>query len=204
MHWLKQNPTASRSGFSTAELLVVLAVLGVIAAFTIPKVLNSNAPGHKAALKQTYTSLSSVLREGVQNGAINKDTIASYFKQKLNYTKFCSNGNSQGCWPTATMGDPGRDYENAYLFSNGVHLGGFNPSAPNSPETITLDANGPAGPNQLGIDQLRLSLCFGPSNCSSGGERFAPGYANEPGDIGPRHDSGAENIALFDSLFSNN
>ncbi|MDX2085905.1 MAG: prepilin-type N-terminal cleavage/methylation domain-containing protein [Candidatus Melainabacteria bacterium] len=204
MHWLKQNPTASRSGFSTAELLVVLAVLGVIAAFTIPKVLNSNAPGHKAALKQTLSTVANILQEGVSSGTLTAGNFGSYFQQRLNYVKFCNNGNTDGCWPAGTMGSAGNGNENAYIFANGVVLGGLNPSPLSNPESFTLDANGEGGPNQQGVDQLRVALCYGPSNCSAGADRFATGYANEPGNLGPRNDSTAANLALFDSLFSNN
>lgn len=40
----------AKSGFTLAELLIALAILGVIATFTIPKVLNSSASSENTAI----------------------------------------------------------------------------------------------------------------------------------------------------------
>ncbi len=47
------------SGFTLAELLIALAVLGVIATFTIPKVLNGSQNGQKNAMAKEVASMMS-------------------------------------------------------------------------------------------------------------------------------------------------
>jgi hypothetical protein len=81
-----------------AELLIALLVLGLLATFTLPKVLTSlSNQTIKANGKEAVSTLSAVLYEGWQTGAIRTGTAASQFngvlnflKQRLNYTRFCA------------------------------------------------------------------------------------------------------------------
>ncbi|WP_373531076.1 type II secretion system protein [Vampirovibrio sp.] len=47
----------SNSGFTLAELLIALAILGVIATFTIPKILSSSANGQNTAIAKEAASM---------------------------------------------------------------------------------------------------------------------------------------------------
>lgn len=61
----------SQSAFTLAELLIALAILGVIATFTIPKVLNSQQnTSYKAIAKENIAMLSGAYRQyTLENGA---------------------------------------------------------------------------------------------------------------------------------------
>ena len=93
--------------FTLAEVLVTLAVIGVIGALTIPGLVQSyQEKQFKSALKKFYSDFAQVHMMVVadHNGSIKgvfpnawhmiNDNYAKYFK----YTKRCTSGSSQGCW----------------------------------------------------------------------------------------------------------
>ena len=68
----RQNSLVSRRfpvGFTLAELLVAIGILGVIATFTIPKVLQAQQVDHrKNVFKETYAALYDVGSRGKMLG----------------------------------------------------------------------------------------------------------------------------------------
>lgn len=82
----------SKQGFTLAEVLVTLAIIGVVAALTIPTLIQSaNQAKYSTGLKKTISVLSSALQMNVANNidltAItpNSDTaLAAYFSSQLN------------------------------------------------------------------------------------------------------------------------
>jgi prepilin-type N-terminal cleavage/methylation domain-containing protein len=99
--WLKR---ATR-GFTLAELLIALTVLGVIASFTIPKILTSNnAVTEKSKWKEVYGAIAQVYHEGYTQrtlvGGQSSSTVFNYFASKLNTVRICnSHLVNQGCAP---------------------------------------------------------------------------------------------------------
>ena len=74
----------SKSGFTLSELLIALAILGLIATFTIPKVLNSTDTASKQAVfKETLGMLSEIQYEAVQTGQFNNDFFRSKIKVRF-------------------------------------------------------------------------------------------------------------------------
>ncbi|HBG49844.1 MAG TPA: hypothetical protein DDW90_10165 [Cyanobacteria bacterium UBA9971] len=78
----------SRKGFTLAEVLVTLAIIGVVAALTIPTLISStNASKFTTALKKNLSTLNSVLQTNLANndmGANDADittatTLAAWF-----------------------------------------------------------------------------------------------------------------------------
>jgi len=78
----------SRKGFTLAEVLVTLAIIGVVAALTIPTLISStNASKFTTALKKNLSTLNSVLQTNLANndmGASDTDittatTLAAWF-----------------------------------------------------------------------------------------------------------------------------
>jgi prepilin-type N-terminal cleavage/methylation domain-containing protein len=58
-------------GFTLAELLIALGILGVIATFAIPKILVAQQDTkRKAVLKETMAALQNMIWEGVQTDHI--------------------------------------------------------------------------------------------------------------------------------------
>jgi prepilin-type N-terminal cleavage/methylation domain-containing protein len=79
-----------KTGFTLAELLISLAVLGVIAAFTIPKLLNVVGDGPKkyAIFKEIITSIEAVGYQLVYSGeGVNTD-FRSLIASKLNAVSY--------------------------------------------------------------------------------------------------------------------
>ncbi len=90
---LKQKYSPKR-GFTLAELLVTLSIIGFIATFIIPKVLNNiETTQDKAVLKDTFATFQQAMYNGWQTGAINHSstsmTTYHYLLANLNYKLAC-------------------------------------------------------------------------------------------------------------------
>jgi prepilin-type N-terminal cleavage/methylation domain-containing protein len=90
-----------KTGFTLAELLVSLAVLGLIATFAIPMILGtSSETTRKAKLKETVYLLNTITQDillnnewaGITDFTINQttDPIVVLLDKKINATKICS------------------------------------------------------------------------------------------------------------------
>ena len=115
-----------RSGFTLSELLIALALIGLIATFTIPKVLQqSSTQTTEAVLKETLGAFNEILFSGSLSGVIEADANADYITSRLNFTQQCPiNSNIQGCYttgppPQGLMGTPKPNQE---LYCNPVLL----------------------------------------------------------------------------------
>lgn len=73
-------------GFTLAELLISLAILGVIATFTIPKILNSSTNGQNAAVaKEIASMISGAFSVYTLNNTLASSTTAGVLTQYMNY-----------------------------------------------------------------------------------------------------------------------
>jgi len=103
-----------RFGFTLAEVLITLAIIGVVAALTIPTLIqNQQERATVTSLKKAYSMLSQaylsavndngtpdnwgfVTGQAAANNKLMMDTFAPYLK----VTQNC--GNNTGCWPSVT------------------------------------------------------------------------------------------------------
>ena len=177
-------------GFTLAELLIALAILGVMATFTIPKILAANAEQQKKAVfKETIAALSAITVDASQNLSVVRSDVKDFFRQRLNYTKiFSTNVLTEGCWSAAGNAD-------AYLLANGAAITDINGGAiAQDRETIEIDWDGPLkGANTLGDDKLSLVLCFAATYCNT------VRGASQAGAVGPNNGA---SIALWTSIFN--
>ena len=94
--------TGKPFGFTLAELLIALLILGVVATFTIPKVLQSQANSQKKAVfRETLAVVAQLTEARAKNGGqfANATEMQNYFKDNLNYVKRCpANPQAEGCW----------------------------------------------------------------------------------------------------------
>jgi prepilin-type N-terminal cleavage/methylation domain-containing protein len=80
-------------GFTLAELLIALAILGVIAAFTIPKVLQSQQDGrYKAIAQESVASVSDAFQRYKQANTVTSATSITDLLPYLNYVKMETGG----------------------------------------------------------------------------------------------------------------
>lgn len=96
----------NKKGFSLSEILLVLSVIGVVAALTIPTLLQKTSDAQlKAGWRKTFADISQAsMRLTLDSGGslaglfttedVMKDKFANYFSVLKN----CSSGSNMGCW----------------------------------------------------------------------------------------------------------
>jgi prepilin-type N-terminal cleavage/methylation domain-containing protein len=76
----------SQKGFTLAELLISLAILGVIATFTIPKILSSSSSGQNTAIaKEIASMVSGAFTTYTLNTSLTSGTTPGALTQYMNY-----------------------------------------------------------------------------------------------------------------------
>jgi prepilin-type N-terminal cleavage/methylation domain-containing protein len=86
-------PKMRQYGFTLAELLIALLILGEIAAFTIPKILSAQQNGrYIAAAKEAISTLASAYDLYKTQTGVNAYTAPSNFITVLNYIKIQTSG----------------------------------------------------------------------------------------------------------------
>jgi type II secretory pathway pseudopilin PulG len=184
-------------GFTVAELLVALVALGVVATFTLPKLLNANQTQQKKAiLKEDYTIISQAIHEMYQEGYPATQTYSNTllrFVKNINYTKYCpSSGYAEGCrdnilpysWHT---------YPSVVLPNGSVLM--LTVGGPLF--TIGIDYNGNDGPNRYTGTYADSDITFFMGNFSSVQQShpYTSGYYLLPGRVQP-WDSGYTAVYL--------
>lgn len=147
------------SGFTLAELLIALAILGVIATFTIPKVLTSqNDSKRTAVMKEAVATLNNVLQQGLLEGGVTDSNLGTYYLNHLNAIKICdTNAKTQGCWSNVATTFAGQEATPGVVLANGAFICGFDDaSSGTGADTIAIDWNGADGPNTEGNDIMMV------------------------------------------------
>ena len=164
-HALRLTPYASRKNYSTGrgftlnEMLVALAILGLIAGFVVPKVINGIENQQKRAiLKEVISDLTSLCMTEWLQGSLKPSTSPyQLLKEKFNCTQYADNASSAGLWVAPLHGDSTRA---GCLLPNGAVII-MDPSA-NGVNTFGVDWNGSKSPNAdyIGVNGDRLLLRF--------------------------------------------
>ncbi len=113
-----------KSGFTLAEVLITLVIIGIIAAMTIPTLLNkTNEQETVVAVKKAYSTLGQAYQRMIaEYGEVNPsyfgstekertENFGNIFIQYLNVQKVCGTSTNENCWSTQNDG--------AYKFFNG-------------------------------------------------------------------------------------
>lgn len=99
----------SKQGFTLAETLITLGIIGVVAAISIPALMNkTNNAELKAQYKKVYSDLTQATMDiisengGTLVGAFSSSTnMKNTYKEHLSVAKDCEEGASEGiCWHT--------------------------------------------------------------------------------------------------------
>ena len=94
-------------GFTLSELLVSLAVLGLIAGLTVPTIVNAVGSGKRKALfRETAQLVAQVVQEGVLTGELTPDDAGeTWIVNHLNAVKTCLTGiRPENIWLTGGNG----------------------------------------------------------------------------------------------------
>lgn len=152
-----------RNGFTLAEVLITLGIIGVVCAITIPTLMNNVQDNQfKTAYKKAYSLASQVISSGYANSEFHDISEGTYnfdvFKSSFNVAKDCSSNDNGSCW--ASSGEKACDGScgggglpnstcHAFIDNSGMAWSAYSPS-----ESILLvDTNGNAQPNQYGKDR---------------------------------------------------
>lgn len=179
-------------GFTLSELLIAVIILGVIAAFSVPKVLQGQQDQkRKAVMKEVVATLIATGNTGGLTGELNADdspiNAENYFTDHINHVQKCVPANL--CWDysyTAARFDcyPSLSHPSRYPVLK-MHNGAliqlyFTYSG--QWQMVQIDWNGPEGPNLHGEDIFALGINAGPDNIPA-----KPGWypAMKPGQLEP-------------------
>lgn len=161
-----------KKGFTLAEVLLTLTIVGIVAALTIPSLMqNIQDQDLKVKWKKAFSNISGVMprivadKISLKGNFSNSDSMRDLFLPYLNVVKTCNQGANNGnCWPSnITFYDntPDTPSENSgVILSDGTLLNFIflNSNCINSVNdilrcgSINIDVNGLKGPNKVGKD----------------------------------------------------
>ena len=172
-------------GFTLAEVLITLVIIGVIAAMTIPTLMNNtNKQEYVSKLKKTYSTLAQATRriiadEGMPRGdmggwATSAEAVFNMYKKYLSNAKVCgvdTTGCFQGTYKRLDNGSAGDFDTNKYtlVISDGAEVSiaenQYDASCSTRGsgtdkycQTIVVDINGAKKPNIVGRDVFAFHL----------------------------------------------
>ncbi len=176
----------NKRGFTLAEVLITLAIIGVVAALTIPSVVrNYQELQYKTAYKKAYSDLSRAFASAIAFGELEPrkslfDNGASksewdVMKKNFKVIKDCPGSETFFCWLDADRVCIGCGGETAPGVPSGVY-GAFLDASGRAWAKYTLDeniylldTNGAKSPNQFGKDRWIFTLRDAQNNRITGG-----------------------------------
>lgn len=98
-------------GFTLAEVLITLGIIGVVAAMTIPTLMNNTGDtATKTKLKKTYSMISQAYMLGLaDNGGTlagkcnNAQCLSDFILPYLKTSRNCTSADINDCWKTSSM-----------------------------------------------------------------------------------------------------
>lgn len=174
-HYTKRH---SSKGFTLSEVLITLGIIGVVAAFTTPLLMNIIQDfQQKNQFKKAYADLNQSFSQAqsenalLPGGALGQPTANAKYNFRLlqsyfNVMKSCNNAVAEGCWidsctptindcwgTTAAVGNQGQSV--GFVDSSGREWIHYKPEVA---LWIMLDTNGDKKPNRLGQDRFRFVI----------------------------------------------
>ena len=194
-----ETARSAKGGFTLAEVLITLVVIGVIGALTVPSLIqNTQKQEYVTALKKAHSTLSQVTQQIIaeegspKNGwADTAEHVYNLYKQHLNVSKACGTGG--GCFPESyrqLYGDGRHNWDGwtslyKLILADGMRLivdSDGNTSAECGISTrggsnnvcafILIDINGAKGPNRMAHDLFEFVIKedgLHPSGCDRNG-----------------------------------
>lgn len=162
------------TAFTLAEILIVLGIIGIIAALTIPTLMQNFQDSELSTATKAMTSIltqavnkASVDNDGIITGSDPDDSSNYYnkFISEFKIVKSCPGTQplAGNCWSTNShyLNDMNSDaadwvqYFAGYILTNGSYLATYNHPICNETDScidLIFDVNGKRGPNIVGRD----------------------------------------------------
>ncbi len=176
-------PTKARLGFTLAEVLITLGIIGVVAALTIPTLMTAHKKHVTAAkLKRAVSSINQAIKlSESENGEVEnwdrtltqKEFVDKYFRPYMKIAQVCNpvtdcgyksdapwsylNGATHGSYSSPNHG--GRTpflTLDGFLYAYSAYSAGSDSITGDNDRVIIVDINGAEKPNQLGKDVFFL------------------------------------------------
>lgn len=173
-----------KKGFSLAEVLLTLAIVGVVAALTVPSLMvDSQTAQLRAVWKKAFSVINQASLEVIDDnggnifGLISNDTQArDLFKSVISTTKVCDAGQAYGnCWSVidSLKQKNGAPVDNtwynapSFVSADGMYFNFVNwisdcskslAGDSNVCGEIIVDINGPKPPNQISFDVYYINV----------------------------------------------
>ncbi len=160
-----------KKGFTLAEVLITLAIIGVVAALTIPTVVRNYRERQAiSTIKKVYSSLAQAAHIAqAQNGEMSSwdantpEKMLGILKPYLKVIKDC--GAKKGCFPDLKYkylnGNEWVSVEDVStakaMLADGISIAFYGLGANNN-YNIWFDINGQKGPNQWGRDLFMVEI----------------------------------------------
>lgn len=156
--------------FTLAEVLITLGIIGVVAAMTIPILMNATQElEFKTSYKKAYSVLSQVLERASNdqvltpfsgtNGGFGLQSNFQVLEQYFSITKTCDSTHLSDCWNLSSSSETFRS-ENSNVLSfidkSGMAWRLRMPDTDSYVPTILVDTNGNKKPNKYGQDRFPL------------------------------------------------
>jgi len=170
--YYKYLPDKVAKGFTLAEVLLALLVIGIVASLVIPAAITDfqNAE-FKTTYKKAFSAASIATKQAFANGLFvsrrnvydQEPTLYNFnvFKNQFSVAKECMNNNNNKCWnpsgehactnacsPTYPQGVP-TVTSRAFIDNSGMAWSLYT----NSEDIILVDTNGDKAPNRFGKDR---------------------------------------------------
>lgn len=181
-------------GFTLAEVLITLGIIGVVAAMTIPTLIsNFQDTQYKVAYKKAYADANNALNLAISKGEsyANFSSTADLaalsvnwpiFSSQFNIVRTCTNNDNDQCWDMSgeqSMGAPTQN-ANGFIDSSGRNWTTYRWQT-SFVDDFLVDTNGFKKPNKFGKD--RWIFRFALSNSSSGNPvKISSGIYSDPVD----------------------
>jgi len=176
---------SNKKGFTLAEVLLTLTIVGVIGALTIPPLIqNVQDIQLKTAWRKSYGDIAeaTMIMKSDYGGTLKNvfagsTGMATKYGNYLSNTKYCASGVA-GCWhpdfwyALGGASRPGGSFVGLILTDGRLALFGWTTSdcsgsqgdSENSCGTVTIDVNGFKKPNTIGKDIFRIHITENPGH----------------------------------------
>ena len=162
------NKKINKNGFTLAEVLLSIVIIGVIAVLTIPSLLkNTQEKARMALLKGTVANLSNAVQAEITRHRTteipstdiykNPQTFLERFELAKSGTPFATSYSDAKETEDVLIPDNNSEGQYSVLLKNGVGLGIVNDKE-NSTTSVVIDLTGSDKPNMVGADYYILKI----------------------------------------------